>query len=187
MSRAKPAKIAKSKDQIDAGHGLPAQMAWWKHSESESLAVKAQRRQGYGQRTNSNKWFSPSVSELCALCVFARDTPSFVLAAKAPRLWGRIKTFINGFHPQLPNFALFAFLREILRISVAAPPRQDQFVTNRQLILYPSSFATSLAIRSSATSSKVIFLPPNCPNNCSDLTICSTPSRLGTPLPLTVF
>ena len=42
-------------------------------------------------------------------------------------------------------------------------------------------------MRASATSSKAIFLPLNCPNSCSDLMICSMPSRLGTPLPLTVF
>src|SRR5882724_4214533 len=34
-----------------------------------------------------------------------------------------IKTLINDFHPQSPNFAPFASLREILRVSVAALPR----------------------------------------------------------------
>src|SRR6266446_425079 len=33
-----------------------------------------------------------------------------------------IKTLINDFHPQSPNFAPFASLREILRVSVAAQP-----------------------------------------------------------------
>src|SRR6201988_909586 len=45
--------------------------------------------------------------------------------AKAQRRQGygkRTKTLINDFHSQSPNFAPFASLREILRVSVAAQP-----------------------------------------------------------------
>src|SRR5438309_8699155 len=41
-----------------------------------------------------------------------------------------IKTLINDFHPQSPNFAPFASLREILRVSVAALPRAAFFAVN---------------------------------------------------------
>ncbi|HMF50308.1 MAG TPA: hypothetical protein VK603_16770, partial [Candidatus Saccharimonadales bacterium] len=37
----------------------------------------------------------------------------------------RTKTLINDFHSQSPNFAPFASLREILRVSVAAQPHWD--------------------------------------------------------------
>src|ERR1041385_3621412 len=52
--------------------------------------------------------------------------------------------------------------------------------------LYPSSRATSFAIRSSATSSKATLRSANCPAICSDWMICAMPSRVGTPLPLDV-
>ena len=39
----------------------------------------------------------------------------------------------------------------------------------------------------SVISSKGIFLPVNCPSICRDFTICSMPSRLGTPLPVELF
>ena len=42
---------------------------------------------------------------------------------KGARLWGKDKPLINDFHPQSPNFARFASLRETLRVSVAAQPR----------------------------------------------------------------
>jgi hypothetical protein len=57
----------------------PAQIIW-----SGIPPAKAQRREGYGERT---------------------------------------KTLIDDFHPQSPNFAPFASLRETLRVSVAALPR----------------------------------------------------------------
>src|SRR5580765_4126813 len=41
---------------------------------------------------------------------------------KGAKVTGRTKTLINDFHPQSPNFAPFASLREILRVSVAALP-----------------------------------------------------------------
>src|SRR5882672_3217388 len=50
---------------------------------------------------------------------------SGISPAKPQRRQGygeRTKTLINDFHPQSPNFAPFASLREILRVSVAALP-----------------------------------------------------------------
>ena len=62
----------------------PAQIIW-----SGIPPAKAQRRQGYGERT---------------------------------------KTLINDFHPQSPNFAPFASLREILRVSAAALPAGNLWI-----------------------------------------------------------
>ena len=59
---------------------------------------------------------------------FARPAQIFwsgISPAKPQRRQGygeRTKTLMNDFHPQSPNFAPFASLREILRVSVAAQP-----------------------------------------------------------------
>ena len=90
-------------------------------------------------------WLTPSLCELCDLCESNRISGNLTTEhtkdtkrsdssgpnyspAKAQRrqgYGGRIKTLIDDFHPQSPNFAPFVSLRDILRDSVAALPRWD--------------------------------------------------------------
>ena len=133
---------------------------------------------------------------------FARRAQIFwsgISPAKPQRRQGygeRTKTLINDFHSQSPNFAPFASLREILRVSVAAQPHWDLrggyhsvISTNefhRYCNLYPNSLATSVAKRSSATSVKATLRSVKRPCACRDRTRLSIPARLGTPLGLKV-
>src|SRR6266850_1263546 len=92
--------------------------------EKRILPRRTEEHEVYGQKHRA-----PSRPSYYYSSKFARPAQIFwsgISPAKPQRRQGygeRTKTLMNDFHPQSPNFAPFASLREILRVSVAALPR----------------------------------------------------------------
>jgi hypothetical protein len=90
----------------------------------------ADRQTSFSQRSlgKSVYYYSPEFARLAQIFRGRKFSDLEIPPAKAQRRQGygeRTKTLMNDFHPQSPNFAPFASLREILRVSVAALPRWD--------------------------------------------------------------
>ena len=102
------------------------------HRVEDLDANISQRHEGHEGLENLNSetscssyYYSSKFARPAQIFWHRKYSESGIPPAKTQRRQGygeRTKTLINDFHPQSPNFAPFASLREILRVSVAAQP-----------------------------------------------------------------